>query len=230
MQPCTMISASPRGRLTSSRQLSGKVLRRGLEDAPRFPGFTRELQPPSFWQGSNPRMPHPKNVFLTGATGFIGSHLTARLLQDGYHVKALARSSKNTSARERVETILGAAGAARFENLRVLEGDISLPHLGLSDDARAEITSCTEEVWHCAASLSFERQNRAEIFRMNVDGTRHVLDLVKQLSGRRLQHVSTAYIAGNRSDLALETEIRSEEHTSELQSPDHLVCRLLLEK
>src|SRR2546428_567800 len=86
MKPCTMISASPRGRLTSSRQLSGKVLRSGLEDAPRFPGFTRELQPPSFWRGSNPRMPHPKNVFVTGATGFIGSHLTARLLQDGYHV------------------------------------------------------------------------------------------------------------------------------------------------
>src|SRR5438477_9986995 len=207
MQPCTMISVSPRGRLTSSRQLSGRVLRSGLEDGPRFPGFTRELQPPSFWKGSNPRMPHPKNVFLTGATGFIGSHLTARLLQDGYHVKALARRSKTASARERVETILGAAGAARFENLRVLEGDISLPHLGLSDAARAEITSCTEEVWHCAASLSFEPENRAEIFRMNVDGTRHVLDLVKQLQGRRLHHVSTAYIAGNRSDLALETEI-----------------------
>jgi len=152
-------------------------------------------------------MPHPKNVFLTGATGFIGSHLTARLLQDGCRVTALARSSKNVSARERVETILGAAGVARFEDLRVLEGDISLPHLGLSDAARAEIRSCTDEVWHCAASLSFERQNRAEIFRMNVDGTRHVLDLVKQLPGRRLQHVSTAYIAGNRSDLALETEI-----------------------
>src|SRR5205809_3920050 len=207
MQPCTMISASPRGPLTSSRQLSGKVLRSGLEDAPRFAGFTRALQPPSFWKGSNPRMPHPKNVFLTGATGFIGSHLTARLLQDGYHVKALVRRSKTASARERVETILGAAGAARFENLRVLEGDISLPHLGLSDAARAEITSCTEEVWHCAASLSFGPQNRAEIFRMNVDGTRHVLDLVKALPTRRLHHVSTAYVAGNRSDVAMEDEI-----------------------
>src|SRR5258708_20648156 len=30
--------------------------------------------------------------------------------------------------------------------------------------------------------------------------------------------------------LALQTGVRSEEHTSELQSPDHIVCRLLLEK
>ena len=82
-----------------------------------------------------------------------------------------------------------------------------LPQLGLNDAARAEITSSTNEVWHCAASLSFQQEDRAEIFRMNVDGTRNVLDLVREIPGRRLHHVSTAYIAGNRSDLALETEI-----------------------
>jgi nucleoside-diphosphate-sugar epimerase len=148
-----------------------------------------------------------KNLFLTGATGFLGSHLTARLLGNGHRVKVLARSSKTASAKARVEEILRDAGVTRFENLRVLEGDISLPELGLSDSARREIVSSTEEVWHCAASLSFQQEDRAEIFRMNVDGTRHVLDLVKDVPGRRLHHVSTAYIAGNRSDLALETEI-----------------------
>src|SRR5207249_1408377 len=100
-------------------------------------------------------------------------------------------SSKASSARVPMS---GLENSPRFQNLHVLEGDISLPHLGLSEAARAEITSSAEEVWHCAASLSFEQQNRAEIFRMNLDGTRHVLDLVKELSGRRLHHVSTAYI------------------------------------
>src|SRR5262249_24887544 len=93
------------------------------------------------------------------------------------------------------------------ENLRVFEGDISLPQLGLTDAARAELAASTNEVWHCAASLSFQQEDREEIFRMNVDGTRNVLDLVKDIPGHRLHHVSTAYIAGNRSDLALETEI-----------------------
>jgi thioester reductase-like protein len=148
-----------------------------------------------------------KNLFLTGATGFLGSHLTARLLGDGHRVKVLARSSKNASAKARVEEILRDVGVTRFENLRVLEGDISLPQLGLSDSARREIISSTDEVWHCAASLSFQQEDRAVIFRMNVDGTRHILDLVKDVPGRRLHHVSTAYIAGNRSDLALESEI-----------------------
>jgi thioester reductase-like protein len=148
-----------------------------------------------------------KNFFLTGATGFLGSHLTARLLEDGHEVKVLARSSKNASAKARVEEILRDVGVNRFENLRVLEGDISLPHLGLNDSERREVVSSTDEVWHCAASLSFQQDERAEIFRMNLDGTRHVLDLVKDVPGRRLHHVSTAYIAGNRSDVALENEI-----------------------
>src|SRR5262249_33910936 len=67
--------------------------------------------------------------------------------------------------------------------------------------------SSTDEAWHCAASLSFQQDDRDEIFKMNVDGTRHVLELVKQTAQHRLHHVSTAYIAGNRPSLALETEI-----------------------
>jgi nucleoside-diphosphate-sugar epimerase len=61
-------------------------------------------------------------------------------------------------------------------------------------------------VWHCAASLSFEQEDRDEIFRMNVGGTRNILDAVKLTPGRRLQHVSTAYVAGNRA-FALESEL-----------------------
>ena len=149
----------------------------------------------------------PKPVFVTGATGFLGSHLAARLLREGYHVTALVRGARNASPRSRVEEVLREAGTPRFENLEVVEGDISLPGLGLQDTVRKQILSHVKEVWHCAASLSFEQENREEIFRMNVDGTRNVLDLVKQAPGCRLQHVSTAYIAGDRSDIALETEI-----------------------
>ena len=152
-------------------------------------------------------MPHPKAIFLTGATGFLGSHLTARFLVEGRQVKVLARSSKDLSARHRVEATLQDVGITEFENLTVVEGDISLDGLGLSADIRNDLASSVEEVWHCAASLSFQDENRAEIFRMNVDGTRHVVDLVKIVPGHRLHHVSTAYIAGKRSDVALENEI-----------------------
>ena len=98
-------------------------------------------------------------------------------------------------------------GTTNFDNLDVFEGDISQPGLGLNEAAASRVVSSTDEVWHCAASLSFLEEDREDIFRMNVGGTRHVLELVERIPSRRLQHVSTAYIAGNRSDLALETEI-----------------------
>src|SRR5215813_2099671 len=124
-------------------------------------------------------MSDPKRIVITGATGFLGSHLTARLLQDGCRVTALARR-KSGSARRRVESVLQEVEVANLSNLEVIEGDISLPELGMSASAKQRILSTTDEVWHCAASLSFQHEDRDEIFRMNVAGTRNVLDILKQ--------------------------------------------------
>ncbi len=158
-------------------------------------------------------MPERKQIFVTGATGFLGSHLTCKLLEQGHHVHALARSSKAGSARDRVvDTIRDVAGSEEtarplIERLEVVEGDISQPALGMTDSVARDLAAISDEVWHCAASLSFAEEDREEIFRMNVGGTEQLLRFVGQTRGRRLQHVSTAYVAGNRPDLAKETDI-----------------------
>jgi thioester reductase-like protein len=158
-------------------------------------------------------MPQSKRVFVTGATGFVGSHLAFHFLEQGHHVSVLARSSKSASARERVEETLRAVAASNdaagtlFERLDVLEGDISRPGLDLNAAATQQLTNSTDEVWHCAASLNFAEEHRDEIFRMNVGGTEHILQLVAQMPSKRLHHVSTAYVAGNRTDVAMESDI-----------------------
>jgi nucleoside-diphosphate-sugar epimerase len=155
-----------------------------------------------------------RHNFVTGVTGFVGSHLAYRLLEDGHHVIALARGSRSASARERVIDVLGEVAGpegnlqAHLDRLEVLEGDISKPLLGLDADFFRRAASITDEVWHCAASLSFTDEERDEIFQMNVGGTQKVLDLVQQTRSRRLHHVSTAYVAGTK-EFAKESEINT---------------------
>jgi thioester reductase-like protein len=156
----------------------------------------------------------PRRSLVTGVTGFVGSHLAYRLLENGHHVTALARGNKSASARERVTGILGQVAGSeeslrpQLERLEVLEGDIAGPRLGLSEDSARNAAAKTDDVWHCAASLSFADEDRDEIFQINVDGTRKVLDLVQQTRGRRLHHISTAYVAGMK-ELATEAEIHT---------------------
>jgi thioester reductase-like protein len=156
----------------------------------------------------------PQRKFVTGVTGFVGSHLAYRLLEDGHHVVALARGGKNASARERVIEVLGEVAGpsgnlhAHLDRLEVLEGDISKPLLGLEESSYRRAASSADEVWHCAASLSFTDEERDEIFQMNVGGTQKILDLVQQTRSRRLHHVSTAYVAGTK-EFAKESEIQT---------------------
>src|SRR5512144_171344 len=117
-------------------------------------------------------MPNRKHVFLTGVTGFLGSHLASRLLRDGHRVSVIARSAQGASACQRVLAALRDAGATDTTALDILEGDITLSGMGLNDLALRRLARSVDEVWNSAACLSFLEADRDDIFAMNVGGTR----------------------------------------------------------
>jgi nucleoside-diphosphate-sugar epimerase len=148
-------------------------------------------------------------IVLTGATGFVGGELLTRLLDEGRDVVALVRARDDAAAQARLDETLAlllAPGAAPAGSVRAVAADLEQPGLGLSPARRAAIARDAESVVHCAASVQFTLP-ADEARRINVDGTRAMLDLAAGARALdRFVHVSTAYVAGDRTGRCHEHE------------------------
>jgi dihydroflavonol-4-reductase len=111
-------------------------------------------------------------VFLTGATGFIGSHVARALIARGESLSCLCR---RTSYR------------ADLEDLPI---DWVVGDLADRPSLRRAMTGA-ELVFHCAADYRLYARDPAEIYRSNVDGTRNVLELAAELGVRRVVYTSS---------------------------------------
>jgi nucleoside-diphosphate-sugar epimerase len=140
-------------------------------------------------------------VFLTGGTGFLGSHLTVALLGKGCRVCLLARSRCQQPAEYRVDALLDWFGlpADSRRRLRIIEGDITTPGLGVAPTVLREVLQQTDEIVHCASSTAFSERKRAEVERVNLFGLSQVLDCARSSAARFFHHVSTAFVAGDTS-------------------------------
>lgn len=120
-----------------------------------------------------------KKVFVTGATGLLGSGLCSRLLEEGASVTGLVR------APERAKDL-----AAR--GVTLVQGDLSRT----GDDLEAAIQGC-EAVLHCAGVMTPDFVKRRSYFRsVNVEGTRRVAEAALATGVRRFVYVSTAWVYG----------------------------------
>ena len=151
-------------------------------------------------------------VLLTGATGFVGMELLARVIeQTDQDVVALVRAADDAAAQARVDemltTLVAPAARPGRGRVRAVAADLEAPGLGLSPVARSRIAGRISAVVHCAASISFTLPIE-EARRINVEGTREVVELALEARQRggleRFVHVSTAYVAGDRIGLVNE--------------------------
>jgi long-chain acyl-CoA synthetase len=151
-------------------------------------------------------------VFLTGGTGFLGMELIARLLEraDGPDVFVAVRAGDDAEAHHRIDELLARLYETPPESSRRLHpvrADLTAEGMGLSAEDRRLVTESVDRVIHCAASISFTLP-LDEARRINVDGTRAVLDLAREVQGlKRLVHVSTAYVAGRAAGPFHETDL-----------------------
>jgi len=149
---------------------------------------------------------------ITGATGFLGRELVLHLLanEPEGHLTLLVRGRDEADAQARGLSVLtaqlrGAALADATSRVEIVRADLERERLGLDARAHDELAARTKAVIHGAASVSFSLPIE-EARAINVDGTRRMLDLAKQAQAH-MDYVGTAYAAGERSGLVLESEL-----------------------
>jgi nucleoside-diphosphate-sugar epimerase len=141
---------------------------------------------------------HVKPVIaLTGATGFLGSHLMNALLREGYNIIALGRPTKDESLNQRILKLLKWFGNGHYtDKLEILEIDLLKPMLGLSTTEYSLLCSKTDHIIHCASDTSFSERRRERVFEFNVRNLSGLLEFASRSHTQFFHYISTAYVAG----------------------------------
>ena len=106
-----------------------------------------------------PRAPANAAVLLTGATGWIGSHLLVEMLQNtDREIYCLVRANSAVEARERITKSAGISTALLSEQqksrIQPVCGDLTLPHFGLSDEVWDNLSRKIGQIYHLGADVS----------------------------------------------------------------------------
>ncbi|HVT70462.1 MAG TPA: amino acid adenylation domain-containing protein, partial [Trebonia sp.] len=151
------------------------------------------------WRDPEPAWRGPREVLLTGATGFLGAHLLSELLAaTDARVHCLVRAPDEAAALTRIRQ-----AAARYElaapprdRVVPLPGDLAEPGLGLSAAAFRDLARTMDVIYHAGALVNFIYPYQ-ELRAANVTGTREVIRLAAAERGIPVHYVSTtAVLAG----------------------------------
>src|SRR3989454_2412880 len=148
-------------------------------------------------------------ILVTGATGYIGAHIVAGLLEG--HSEALNLLVRAKDARE-AEVRLWRALQLHMDfprfygflesRIHIYRGDLTDKRFGLADQDYRQLAQSTDSIIHCAASLN--RQSEKSCLNVNLRGTLEVVQLAMRSNHyhglRRFSHVSTVAVAGKRHD------------------------------
>lgn len=123
-------------------------------------------------------------IVVCGATGMVGSHLTAQLLKEGYNnITVISRSKKAT---QRLKDRLFACGVGdRFGEITVAMGRLDNVAFLTETFSRDSI------IYNCAATVSFSRNNGGEIVRDNTNITASIVEAIRRSGADLLIHTSS---------------------------------------
>ena len=138
------------------------------------------------------------NVFLTGATGYLGIHLLYELINsEAKTITCLVRAKDQAAAQQRLQTLLYYYFASAYRELfdsgrlRVINGDVTDD---LCSICCGDTATDIDTVFNCAAIVKHFSKD-GDIERVNVDGTQRCVDFCLK-TGAKLIQVSTVSVGG----------------------------------
>ena len=122
-------------------------------------------------------------ILVTGGTGFLGAYVIAELVGRGHAVRAIRHHS----------TLPFFISSHILEKVEWVDGDV-LDIISLQDSMKD-----ISQVVHCAAIVSFHKQDRNKMYQVNVDGTANVVNVALSSGIKRLLYISSVAALGRSS-------------------------------
>jgi dTDP-glucose 4,6-dehydratase len=146
-----------------------------------------------------------KHILVTGAGGFIGSHLVEQLVENGAKVRAFVRYNSRADA-----GLLKQIPVATLKEIEIIGGDLR------DEDAVRKAVQGNQIVFHLGAliSIPYSYYHPVEVVSTNIMGTLNMLLACRDFGVERMVHTSTSEVYGT----ALQVPI-DEHHPLQGQSP-----------
>ncbi len=154
-------------------------------------------------------------ILVTGGTGLLGSHLLYDLVVKGKNVRVLYRNESGKAAILKTFSFYHTQAESLFSLLEFVKGDV-LDRFSL-EDALVGV----EQVYHCAAMVSFAPRDAAQMTKVNVEGTANLVNACIDAGIKKLCYVSSVAALGK-----AETGEEVTEKTAWKSSPENSVYSL----
>ena len=151
-------------------------------------------------------------VLVTGATGLVGSHLLIKLIQHKNSIRALYRSEeKKNYTLNLMRSLVPKEKHNHFQNIQWVKCDITdIPTL-------TDAFKAIDEVYHCAAKISFNPARYKLLRKVNIEGTANIVNLCILNNVKKLCHISSIAAIGeenNKTTISEATEWNAERNNS----------------
>lgn len=141
-----------------------------------------------------------KKILVTGGSGLVGSHLIAKLIQSENEIVAIRRPHSASDQYKKVLQWQNRELSSNSSNLEWINADL------MDEDAMDQIISGVDEVYHCAAWVSFNPRHNKRMLHFNVDSTAQLVNRCLQYPKVKFCHVSSIAAFGKEDEKGIISE------------------------